>query len=203
MEKERTTEELALEVREHGAPAYMELWKRVRGFAFWIGKRYAGIDAADKEQAAHEALLRTVRSYDAGKGPFITAYKFALHGAYLTAKYGGRSEKTKQDPLHTAASLDAPAAEDSDTPLVDFIADERDSFTEPEAQELTDAVHNAIAKLSEGERAVILCLFFRGLTQDGAAAALKITTAEVRRREAAALRRLRHPDISRALKTYL
>lgn len=198
-----TNEELAAEAREHGDQAFLTLWAQVKGFAYWIGKRYAGIDTDDARQAAQEALLLTVRDYDPAAGPFLTAYKYALFSAYQTAKWGGRSERIKRDPLHTAASLNAPATEDSDTELLELIADERDSFTAQEDAERNDAVHAALAKLTEGERAVILCIFFQGMTQDAAAAYLKTSAAEVRKTEAAALRRLRHPDISRTLRSYL
>lgn len=112
MEEGRTiTDQLALEVQEQGAPAYMKPWAKVRGVAYWIGKRYAGLDAEDKEQAAHEALLRAVRSFDPDKGPFLTAYKFALQGAYFTTRYGGHPacglHSRRAGQLHRAGGAEA------------------------------------------------------------------------------------------------
>ena len=203
----KDVDELALVAREQGAPAIMELWEAVRGFAFWFARRYK-LDKDDAGQAAQEALLRAVRGYDPDKGPFLTAYKYALHGALQTALWGGRSEKIKQDPLHRAESLDAPATEDGDTPLRDLIADktasdEAAAFEAIEARERAQAVRDAIAQLTEPEQAVIFAIFFQGMTQDAAAAALRISAADVRKTESAALRRLRRPDISRKLQSYL
>lgn len=198
-----TNEELAAAAREHGDQAFLTLWAQVKGFAYWIRKRYAGIDDDDARQAAQEALMLTVRDYDPDKGPFLTAFKYALLDAYQTLKWGGRTKRNRLDPIHTAASLNAPATEDGDTELLELIADERDSFTAQEDRERDAAVHAALETLPEGERAVILCIFFHGMTQDAAAAYLKTSAAEVRKTEAAALRRLRHPDISRTLRNYL
>lgn len=200
-----TNEEMALEAREHGAPALMELWGRVSRLAAWMGRQYAGLDHDDARQAAQEALMLTVRDYDPEKGPFLPAYRFALRRAYQIAKWGGRGDRIKQDPLNRAdrISLDAPAADDSETPLVELIADTRDIFAATEERERAEAVQAALATLPEGERAVILCVFFYGMTQDAAAAALQISTAEVKKTEAAALRKLRHPSVSRMLRAYL
>ena len=149
--------------------------------------------------------MLTVRDYDPEKGPFLPAYRFELRRAYQIAKWGGRGERFRQDPLNRAdcISLDAPAADDSETPLVELIADTRDIFTATEDRERAQAVQTALATLPEGERAVIICIFFYGMTQDAAAAALQISTAEVKKTEAAALRKLRHPNVSRMLRAYL
>ena len=200
-----TNEELAAEAREHGDQAFLTLWAQVKGFAYWIGKRYAGIDKDDAEQAAREALLLAVRDYDQAKGPFLMAYKFQLFKTYQIARWGGRGDRIRQDPLNRAdrISLDAPAADDSDTELWELIADKRDDFTELEDKERSDAVRAALKNLPEAERAVIVCIFFKGMTQDAAAAYLQISPAEVTKTEAAAIRRLRRPDISRTLRNYL
>ena len=180
----------------------MELWGRVSRFAFWISRRYT-IDHDDARQAAQEALMRTVRDYDPDKGPFLTAYKYALFSAYHIAKWGGRGKRYRLDPLHTADSLNAPAAEDSETELWELIPGEADTDATAEERERRDAVQAALATLPDGERDVIICIFFRGMTQDAAAAALQISAAEVRKAEAAALRKLRHPSISKSLKAFL
>ena len=198
-----TNEEMAAEAREHGDQAFLTLWAQVKGFAYWIGKRYAGIDQDDARQAAQEALLLTVRDYDPETGPFLTAYKYALFRAFQIAKWGGRGERIKRDPIHSADSLNAPAAEDSETELWELIPGELDTDATAENRERDAAVHAALETLPEGERAVILCIFFHGMTQDAAAAYLQTSAAEVRKTEAAALRRLRHPDISRTLRNYL
>ena len=192
---------LVTQAKDGDTEALLQLWHQAKRFGFWIGKRY-DIDADDKKQAAFEALMRTVQTFEPGKYDFLTAYKYALRSAFLAAKYGGRSEKVINDPLHAALSLDAPASEDADTPLGDLIAIDTD-FSGVERQELAQAVREAIAQLTEPERDVIFCVFFRGMTQDAAAAALRISAAEVRKTESAALRRLRRPDISRKLQSYL
>lgn len=147
--------------------------------------------------------MLTVRDYDPETGPFLTAYKFALYRAYQIAKWGGRGERIRRDPIHSADSLNAPAAEDSDTELWELLPGDADTDATAEDRERRDAIREALNTLPEAERAVILCIFFNGMTQDAAAAYLKISAAEVKKTEAAALRRLRHPDISRKLRSYL
>lgn len=198
-----TIEELALEAREHGAPALMELWGQVRGFAFWIGRRYAGIDEEDLRQTAQEALMLTVRDYDPAAGPFLTAFKFALFKAFQCWKWGGRGKRYRLDPAHSATSLNTPAVEGSDTELWELLPGGTDTDATAEERERTAAVRAALDTLTEAERDVILAIFYGNMTQDAAAAHLNISTAEVKKTEAAALRRLRRPDTSRKLRSYL
>lgn len=194
-------DELAERAKDGDEKTLLTLWAKVKRFGLWIGKQY-DLDADDKQQAAFEALMRTVQTFKAGKYDFLSAYKYALRSAFLEAKYGGRSEKIINDPLHAALSLDAPASEDTDTPFGDLIAIEAD-FSDVERRERAQAVREAIAQLTEPEQAVIFAIFFQGMTQDAAAAALRISAADVRKTESTALRRLRRPDISHKLQSYL
>lgn len=195
-------EELAIRAQGGDGQALLELWTQVQSFAFWIGKRYPGINADDKTQAAQEALLRAVRSYDPDKGAFLTSYKFALRSAFQVALWGGRGEKAKQDPLHTAVSLDAPGSEDADTPLGDLIAVEAD-FSNVERVELAQAVRNALDVLDAAERQVIHLRYWNALTQAQVAQALNLTDRQVKQIEAGGMKKLRHPSVSRPLRAFL
>jgi RNA polymerase sigma factor (sigma-70 family) len=200
-------DELAAQAKDGDEETLLSLWAQVKRFGIWIGRKY-DIDADDKQQTAFEAFIRAVRSFDANKGSFLRIYKYALHSAFTAAKYGGRSERNINDPLHAALSLDAPASEDTDTPLRDLIADkiasdEAAAFEVIEQREREQAVRDAIAQLTEREQAVIFCIFFEGMSRDAAAAALRISAAEVKKTEAEALRHLRNPRLSKNLRTYL
>ncbi len=196
-----SNEELALLAKDGETDALMQLWHQSKRFGFWIGKQY-DLDADDKAQAAFEALMHAVQTFEPGKYDFLSAYKYALHGTFLAAKYGGRSDKCRHDPISAALSLDAPASEDADTPLGDLIAVEAD-FSNVERQELAQAVREAVAQLPEPEQQIIACTFFRGMSTIESADVLGIDAATAQKLKENALKRLRHPSISRHLREYL
>ena len=146
--------------------------------------------------------MRTIQTFEAGKYDFLSAFKYALRGTFLTAKYGGRSDKCRNDPISAALSLDAPASEDADTPLGDLIAAEAD-FSDVERRELAQAVREAVAQLPEPEQQIIACVFYRGMSTIEAADVLGIDATTAQKRKENALKRLRHPSISLRLRDYL
>src|SRR5690606_25712963 len=106
-------------------------------------------------------------------------------------------------------SLEAPVGQEGDALLGDFIED--DSAPQPvevaSQQPLTSQIADALAKLTERERKIILLRFgledgrFRTLEEVGRE--FGITRERIRQIEAKALRKLRHPSYSRQLRGYL
>ena len=76
-----------------------------------------------------------------------------------------------------------------------------------ERKELGQAVHNAVEKLSRNERAILNCRFGldggEPLTLEEAGKVYGITRERVRQIEARALKRLRHPSVSRRLRGHM
>ena len=113
--------------------------------------------------------------------------------------------KIAQNPV----SLETPLGDEKDTQLGDFIAD-KDAVSPEDAtafELLKERISKALGTLKEREAEVLKMRF--GLT-DGNLHTLeevgnvyKVTRERVRQIEAKALRKLRHPTRSRALKDYL
>ena len=174
-----------------------KLWQAVRRFAIKQGLRWlraldvrGGVTLDDLEQCAFLALLDALKDWNGDNGSFIGWYALKLKTAYQEAM-GMRTKRDKQDPINSALSLDEP--------LTDC---EGDSFTiadtvpDPAAEAAFEfagirvAVQRALAAIPENERQTIIAEFWYGAKPD----------ARLRR---SALRHLRHPSISRNLKTYL
>lgn len=105
-------------------------------------------------------------------------------------------------------SLYATIGEDEDSYLIDYIPDESDVTEENvEQHELRNALMSAMESLSERERNVMILRF--GLdgkdprTLEVIGKEYGVTRERIRQIEAQALRKLRHPSRSRALKDFL
>jgi RNA polymerase primary sigma factor len=120
-------------------------------------------------------------------------------------------DKVRQvlDVSRHPVSLEAPVGQDGDAFLGDFIEDE--TMPQPielaSQQLLKSQIGDALAKLTERERKIILLRFgledgrFRTLEEVGRE--FGITRERIRQIEAKALRKLRHPTYSRKLRGYL
>lgn len=110
------------------------------------------------------------------------------------------------DPLHEADSLDAPvSAEEDGDPAGEFIVDPQSEapFLDIEAQQLREALRNALDKLTEEQRTVIKLRHCNGMTVVDVAKKLGISTQDVRYLESTGIRRLRAPDVSKKLKEFM
>ena len=104
-----------------------------------------------------------------------------------------RTNHELKDPLNDATSLDVPpAGADEDCILRDIIPDvaAARAFEAVEQQELADAVQESLQSLPENLREAMIDAFWYDKPVDA-----KLRTA--------ALKALRHPTISRTLRTYI
>lgn len=159
-------------------------------------------------QAAFEGLCSAVRYYDPSRGAkFLSVYAVSIKTAFRVSAFGGRGLRAQMDPIHGAGSLDAPVKidEPDGATLGDFIPDDgaEAAFDGPEREERSAAIRRALDALDEREREIIRLRYFAVLTGPQAAERLHITATEVGRLERAALRKLRHPAISRGLRKYV
>ena len=190
------TNEVALKVRA-GNASCMELWEAVRPFALkeanrWLrslnGRR--GVEIEDLAQVAFLAVLDTLERWKPELGAFSTLYGYRLKDALSTA-CGYRTRRDLNDPLNGYIALDSPLTDDSELTLADTIPDPAADIEEQcAANDLRAAVADALTRLPENERAAIVSEFWHD--QQGEAKA-----------RAAALRHLRHPSISKALRYFL
>ena len=203
-----TNEQLAIAAQSGDAAALLQLWFSVERYARKKARRYAGrgADADDLHQSAYLALVRAVQGFTPERGSFIGLYDFALKNEFVRAIYGGRGERIRNDPLHNALSLDAPAGDEEDgDAFEDFVIDEyaAAAFEAPEQKELSQAIKTALCALNDTERKMIVLRFWGGLRQEQAAQKLRISAADAKKIEQAAFRKLRHPSVSQILKSFL
>lgn len=186
---------------QNGELNLLTLWAAVRGYAYRKARRWAaalehrsGQDIEDLMQEAFLAMLRAVRLWERYTGMgFIGVYELALRDGFSRA-CGCRTKREAEDPLRSSVSLDAPVGEDGEEagtlgPLVPDESAER-PFLGIEQQELADAVQESLQSLPENLREAVIDAFWYDKPVD----------AKLR---AAALKALRHPTISRTLRTYI
>ena len=198
-----STNETAAAVRS-GQADILALWAEVRRYAMKQANRWrrafdgrGGVMPDDLEQAAFLALLDATGRWNESRGPFLSMYNMRLKSAFAKL-YGMRTEQDRKDPLNNAASLDEPLGDgaDDDLTLADVIPDAAaatafDTIAEREQLDgLRQALTAALSTLPEKQRAAIVAEFWHSQRVD----------AKTRN---AALKRLRHPSVSKGLKVYL
>lgn len=179
----------------------LTLWAAVRGYAYRKARRWAaaleyrsGQDVEDLMQEAFLAMLRAVGLWEQYKGMgFVGVYELTLRDGFSKA-CGCRTKREAEDPLRSSVSLDAPVGEDGEEAgtLVSLVPDESAErpFLGIEQQELADAVQESLQSLPENLREAMIDAFWYD----------KPVNAKLR---TAALKALRHPTISRTLRTYI
>ena len=150
-----TNEELVALVQSGERDKLPELWEQVERFVVQQARRRhllsggaGGVEVEDLYQSGYIALVAAVDSYDPAAGrTFIGWLALALKTAFAEAG-GCRSIKQARDPLRHAGSLDVPASEDSDTAIVDLIADPgaTQDFRDVEERLYLEQLHNALEK---------------------------------------------------------
>ena len=186
---------------QNGDLDVLTLWAAVRGYAYRKARRWAaaleyrsGQDVEDLMQEAFLAMLRAVGLWEQYKGMgFIGVYELTLRDGFSRA-CGCRTKREAEDPLRAALSLDMPVGEDGEEAgtLVSLVPDESAErpFLGIEQQELADAVQESLQSLPENLREALIEAFWYDKPVDA-----KLRTA--------ALKALRHPTISRTLRTYI
>lgn len=198
-----SNEEVAVLAQSGNEKSVLLLWERVKYFAkkqagrwiaAWEGR--GGVTLDDLQQCAFLALLDALESWRPDGGSFIGWYALRLKAAF-TAAYGQRTQRDRLDPLQTATSLETPLdGYDDDLTLGDTIEDP-EAMSAMETVEEIDRLHHlhdimqeVIETLPEDQRDAIVEKYYRGGKADSKA-------------HNAALRSLRHPSRSKALKEYL
>ena len=185
-----------------------ELWAQVRRLVLHMAHKRlratngaGGVTLDDLMQAGFLGFLEAVRAYDPSAGFRFTSYlTYPVKTAFSEAE-GRRSEKQKRDPIFFSVSIDVPLDEREGEPLT--LAD---VIPDPQAEEAVehvgawDPLHKAVDGLPGAQRVVILRRYWLEQTTAEIAAATGQTEKEVRKLEAKAIRALRHPSISRALR---
>ena len=188
-----SNEELVALIQAGDRDRIVELWHQVRRMVYKQAARWAGLGGTtveDLEQAGFIAMLRAVDSYDPSRGTKFSTYLFQCLRAEFSVATGQHTKRARLDPLQSAVSLDAPLTDDGapDT-FADLIPDPA-AEAAIEGMDVRLGVAEVLAELPEEQRRVIRDRYWNDLQVDA-------------RTHAAAMKRLRHPDCSRRLKTYL
>ena len=200
-----TNEELAVLIQNGERDRLLELWGQVERFAYsrairWeraLGDR-AGVTVEDLIQSAFLALLDALERWEPERGvTFLTYFGICLKGAFSVA-CGVRTPKMGKDPLHSAVSLDMPAdpsIQNGETlgdlqpdPAAEAeieAVDERDRL-----ERLHEALERALETLPPDRAEAVRDRLYRGKKFN-------------QRAYTAAIRSLRHPNVSRPLKQFL
>ena len=199
-----SNEELALQIRAGKRDRLMELWAQVRRFALqqarrWVYLGRGGVTLEDLEQSDFLALLDALEGWRAEAGQFLTWYGLRLKAAFTEAT-GQRTQRDRLDPLDRALSLEAPVGDEDDTlTLADVIPDPQAAEALEGVGEVWDTLHRAVEGLPEGQREEIRRRYWMNQTTAEISVATGVPEKEVRKLEAAALRALRHPRVSKTL----
>ena len=202
-----TNEELARQIQQGERGLILSLWEQVRRFAPQQARRWAylgrgGVTMEDLEQAAFLALLDAPEGWKSAEGQFLTWYGLRLKSAF-TAATGQRTKRDQMDPLQSRISLDAPLTDREGNPFT-----LEDTIPDPQAEAamerigVWDALYTAVEGLPAPQREELRRRYWLGQSTAEISAATGSTEQEVRKLEAAALRTLRHPRVSRSLRVY-
>lgn len=181
-----------------GETDILALWLACRRLVMQTARRWhrafngsRGIDLDDLEQVGFLALTKAAETWNPDSGAFSTWLTFQLKNSF-SATYFMRTEKDRRDPLNNAVSLDMPpAGADEDVMLRDIIPDAAAelAFEDVEHKDLCSAVQSAVLSLPEDQRTAIIREFWYGQKPDP-------------KTRSKAMKSLRRPSVSRALRTY-
>lgn len=180
-----TNEELA------AAGDLLPLWEAVRRLVWQQARRWAGIGGAELEDLAQVgfiAMMEAVRTYNPEAGAFSTWLYQHIRREFTEAA-GQHTQRQKRDPLQTAVSLDIPLDEEDGSTLGELIPDPtaEAAILEVAERDRGECIRAILGELPADQRRAVIDRYYLGRTVEP-----KV--------HAAALRRLRHPSMSRRLR---
>ena len=186
------------------------LWNRVKKLCFMFCDRFynkyadsftaCGCEQTDCRQECYFSFLEAVRSFKPAKEYLFTSYLDTWIKNKMRELLGiHNAEKVNRKPLDNASSLDAalPGEDGKEMSLHDVIADDTsqepfESLLDEIADERTrEAIREALNKLNERERSVIVAFFFQNKTLSEIAKADGVSCERIRQLKASAIKRLK------------
>lgn len=171
---ERTNEELAMLIQSGQKEHVLRLWAQVVDFVRYMADRYL-LDYPKRCQEFRDdlinesyfSLMKAVEGYDEEKGKFVNYFAFHLKTGFRKVLIG-LTEKTRNDPMRDARSLDAPMGESDDLTLGELLVDAEgeEPYRDLENREFWRSVNRlieaAIENLREEQREFFSVMFERG-----------------------------------------
>lgn len=205
-----TNEELAVLIQSGEQDRLPELWSRVEKLVARKAKHwmvlyggFGGVTFDDLYNSGYLAMVAAVDNFDPATGYKFTTYlSLPLKTAFAVAG-GYRTKRQSLDPFRTATSLDTPLGDDEDGATLGDLQEDpaaAQAFEDVEEavfhQQLHDALEKALNSLPEEQADTLRAHYYQGKTY-------REIGPQARDLEYHALRKLRHPKISRELRQYL
>jgi len=206
-EERMTNEELAQRIKAGEKDLVGELWNQTeRLLKYMIDRELVSTDKAERAEAAgvtredllqesYFALLQAVEAYDPESGfAFSSFLKWPLKNVVNRA-IGIKTQKDREAPLSSAASLDAPIANDSEDTYAQVLADPSDPIGDLTDQIFRESMHEdlekSLAELSDREAEVIRAKYYDDQTIEQIGARVGCSGERARQIEEEALEALR------------
>lgn len=208
-----TNEELAVMIQGGQADLVPTLWEQVERFVAkqahrWFLNNRRRVEFDDLYQSGFLAMMEAVRTFDPEGGSSFLSWMGNNHlkTAFMAA-LGARTEKQRQDPLHTAASLDAPLQVDEDLTIGDMVQDPVDCMAKADRriwlEQLHDELDHALDTLPAEQRTALRQRFYHGMTFAEAAALAGEKPDTIRKWESAGLNKLRRGKQAARLRAFV
>lgn len=207
-----TNEQLATFIQKDGESSDLlpVLWERVKKLCFMLSDRFfykyessftaCGCELTDCRQECYFSFLEAVRSFKPAKEYLFTSYLDTWIKNKMRELLGINNHMhINRKPLDNAASLDAalPGDDGKEMSLHDVIADDTsqepfESLLDEIADERTrEAIREALCKLNEQERSVIVAYFFESKTLSDIGNTQGVSAERIRTIKASAIKRLK------------
>lgn len=205
-----TNEQLVTFIQQDSPELVPVLWERVKNLCFLICGRYyqkyadrfaaCGVELSDLRQECYPAFLLAVNSFrNEADLKFSSFLEYPVRNAAAELLGIRNADRVNRKPLDNATSLDKPIdTADGDAGTLGDIVPDRQS-AEPFEQVLQQVADDhtkavlmeALAKLTEQERDVIIMIFFEGRTAQEVGQIVGLSGERIRQIKAKALRHLR------------
>ncbi len=214
-----SNEELALAIQQGDRERMGELWEQIEGLVKWKASRIVtalelrgrscGVEYDDLVQCGFPAMVSAVETYKPENGTFSNWFMFYLKSE-IAKITGIRTSRSDNEPLNTAASLDAPMGDDPDSDAMwEIIPDPlcMAGFEAVEAEQYRGQLHNALeaamGELSPVQADILRRRYWQGLSLGAIGEDIGKSGERVRGIEREAIRELRRPRISRQLRCFI
>lgn len=210
-----TNEELASKIQQGETGLYMQLWENIKKLIvqeaekrYFICKGRGGVEIEDLVQCGFLALVSSVRYFDPAAGWKFTTYLTKNLQTEFASAIGYRTDRQKNDALHTAISLDEPLSDGEDGTYYDIIEDPSGEFEGKVIEknwidDLRKALRKALSAIPDDQSEVITLRYEKGFTVDQISQKKGVDSKSVRRLENKALQSLRRPQIRSALEQFV
>ncbi len=135
---------VAREIKSGNLDLLPTLWEKVNRFIYskasaWLSCKNNIVEADDLVNESYLSLQSAIDNWNPDKASFLSYLSYYLPNRFNIAYYGGRTEKSRSDPINNHASLDAPLQTDADGNEIDLIDTIIDTNAEAYYRNVEDA----------------------------------------------------------------